>query len=182
MSGNAISTMTADDMSYTAITTTAAGVRMPARNTEGRYAVKYGRRPSRPRVITVAAESRSAASCLGGSAVMRCSTWPARSAITAVAPRAESLPCAQCASVRTAHSDSKIHNGPVQCAKVRDAGSVMMPATMCASTTDDAIVAPVMSTPHATDATRYRRIAPDARHRFMATAATARSAPESGRR
>ena len=155
---------------------------MPARNTDGRYAVKYGRRPSRPRVITTAAESRSAASCLGGSAVTWRSTWPARSAITAVAPRADSRPCTQCASVRTAHSDSKIHSWPAQCPSVRDAGSVMMPATMCASTTADAIVAPVITTPQVTDATRYRRIAPDARHRFMSIAATARSAPESGRR
>ncbi len=42
----------------------------------------------------------------------------------------------------------------------------MTPATMCASTTADAIVVPLMTTPQATDAARKRRIAGEACKRF----------------
>jgi hypothetical protein len=102
------------------------------------------------------------------------STSPARSAITAVAPRWDNLPCSQCASVRTTHSATRIQIWPAQCATVRVPGSVMTPATICASTTADAIVVPLMTTPQATDAARKRRIAGEACKRFSSTASPVR--------
>ena len=61
--------------------------------------------------MTTAAASRRVASCRGGSAVTVRSTWPDRSAITAVAPRWASRPCNQWASARSTHSANRIDSG-----------------------------------------------------------------------
>ena len=87
MSGSAIETISADRQSYRAITATVAGVSIAATRSAGRYAVKYSRRPSRPRVTRMAASSRRSASWRGDNDVVAVSTEWLRSAITALAPR-----------------------------------------------------------------------------------------------
>ena len=162
MSGSAINTISADCQSYSAITAAVAGVRIAARNSDGRYVVKYGRNPSRPRVTTTAASSRCRVSSRGGSEVAVVSTLSARSAITELAPRCASLPCSHCTSVRTVHSANRT---PIatQCSFTW-AGSVITLATMPARTTAEAMVHAAVSTPHTVLATRKRRIAAEARH------------------
>ena len=188
MSGSAIETITADRQSYNAITTTVAGVSIAAARSAGRYAVKYSRRPSRPRVTRMAASSRCSASWRGDNDVVAVSTERLRSAITSLAPRWASRPCCHVTSVRNVHSSSRIDSGTSSRLRLRSSGSVITRATMSASTTAEAIVAPAISTPHAVDDTRKRRIAVDARHRRGSTgpltcgAATIRSRPEWRRR
>ena len=93
MSGSAIATTAAACQSATAMTTTVAGVSIPASATVGRYPVKYGRRPSSPRVTTTVASSSTCCLRCGFIPVTVCSTRADRSPIAAVAARWLSRAC-----------------------------------------------------------------------------------------
>ena len=92
------------------MTATVAGVRIAASTSAGRYDVKYGRNPSRPRITTAAASSRRcrpARRAVGGGHASAAPA-PPRSAITARAPRWPSRACSQVTAARTVHSANRI--------------------------------------------------------------------------
>ena len=114
------------------MTITVAGVRIPASNSDGRYPVKYGRKPSRPRVTTTAASSRRAASSRGGSAVtarqhLRAEFADHRAGAALREPALQ--PHEPRCERSTAPTGSAI--GTASGRTLREAGSVITPATRC---------------------------------------------------
>lgn len=95
ISGSVTKMMTADVMSCTAMTIRVMGVSVTDKTRAGRYPVRYGPRPSTPRVTTVAISSRRGSRSRGLIAVADVSTPFLISATTRVDARCAYLVCNQ---------------------------------------------------------------------------------------